>query len=175
MGTHYQGSPEAVAALDAYIKLIRAAESVLGRVFRRTRSGVTNSQLGVLEALLHLGPLCQRDLGSRLLKSGGNVTLVIDNLEKRALVERRRDQKDRRRISVHLTPEGDRLIREVFPRHVRSIVAEMSPLSGAEQAELGRLCRRLGRADHLGAADAGSGPGAQPAPASVGTMEAQRK
>jgi MarR family transcriptional regulator, 2-MHQ and catechol-resistance regulon repressor len=145
MGTHYQGAAREVRALDAYIKLLRAADSVVARAHRRTACDLTVSQFGVLETLHHLGPMHQRRIGAKLLKSGGNVTMVIDNLERRGLVERRRDQKDRRFVSVHLTPAGERLIAEVFPRHVRSIVEELSPLSAGEQATLARLCRKLGR------------------------------
>ena len=147
MGTHYRGAPRETRSLDAYIKLLRAAESVLSRAHRRTACDLTVSQFGVLESLLHLGPMHQRRIGSKLLKSGGNVTMVIDNLEKRGLVQRRRDQKDRRYVSVHLTPAGERMIREVFPRHVESIAEEMGRLSAAEQEELARLCRKLGRKD----------------------------
>ena len=147
MGTHYRGAPRETRSLDAYIKLLRAAESVLTRAHRRTACDLTVSQFGVLESLYHLGSMHQRRIGSKLLKSGGNVTMVIDNLEKRGLVERRRDQKDRRFVSVHLTPAGERLIREVFPRHVRSIVEELGPLTAQEQEELARLCRKLGRKD----------------------------
>jgi MarR family transcriptional regulator, 2-MHQ and catechol-resistance regulon repressor len=147
MGTHYQGAARDVRALDAYIKLLRAAESVVTRVHRRTGVDLTVSQFGVLEALHHLGPMHQRQIGTKLLKSGGNVTMVIDNLEKRRLVERRRDRKDRRFVSVHLTPAGERLIAEVFPVHVQSIVEEMGPLKPDEQDALARLCRKLGRKD----------------------------
>lgn len=145
MGTHYRGGERAIQALDTYIKLIRAAESVVTRVHRRTGCDVTVSQFGVLEALHHLGPMHQRQIASKLLKSGGNVTLVIDNLEKRGLVERRRELKDRRFVQVHLTPAGQTLIAELFPRHVDSIVSEMSVLEGKEQASLGWLCKTLGR------------------------------
>lgn len=147
MGTHYRGEPRELRALDAYIKLLRAAESVVARAHRRTACDLTVSQFGVLESLLHLGPMHQRKIGSKLLKSGGNVTMVIDNLERRGLVERRRDQKDRRFVSVHLTSAGRQLISEVFPRHVVSIVKEMAPLDAREQEALARLCRKLGRGD----------------------------
>jgi len=148
MGTHYAGTAAEVAALDAYIKLIRATDSIIARIQRRTaQQGLTLSQFGVLEALWHLGPLCQRELGAKLLKSGGNITLIIDNLEKRALVERKRDRDDRRFVTVHLTEAGAALIREVLPGHVEAIAAEMSALSREELGELERLCRRLGRVD----------------------------
>ena len=144
MGTNYRGEKAAVVALDAYIKLIRAAESSLSRVHRKIGCDLTVSQFGVLESLYHLGPMYQQKIGAKLLKSGGNITMVIDNLEKRSLVERRRDKEDRRYINVHLTKQGHALIEELFPRHVENIVAELSVLSKEDQVTLGRVCRELG-------------------------------
>lgn len=146
MGTRYQGSEQERQALDACIKLIRAAESVSSRVHQHLEAvNLTVSQFGVLEALWHLGSLSQSDLAQKLLKSGGNMTLVIDNLEKRQLVRRDRQSRDRRVVHVCLTETGTQLIREIFPRHVTAIVQTMDILTATEQEELGRLCRRLGR------------------------------
>jgi hypothetical protein len=65
MPTRYPGTPAETAALDAYIKLMRAAEAVTVRVGGvMTDAGLTIGQFGVLEALLHHGPLCQHDLGT---------------------------------------------------------------------------------------------------------------
>ncbi len=147
MGTHYKGGKAEIRALNAYIKLVRAAESILNRVHQKTAQDLTVSQFGVLEALYHLGPMHQRRIGTKLLKSGGNVTMVIDNLERRGLVERRRDQKDRRFVNVHLTATGRKLIKEVFPKRVKILTGEMDKLTAEEQEELGRLCRLLGRDD----------------------------
>ncbi|MBI2263578.1 MAG: MarR family transcriptional regulator [Armatimonadetes bacterium] len=145
MGTHYRGPPEEVRALDVYIKLVRAAESLVAKVSRHVETfGLTVSQFGVLEALHHLGALCQNALGRKLLRTGGNITLVVDNLEKAGLVARERQKTDRRFITVNLTPRGRDLIAEVFPGVVEIIVKEMAPLSPAEQERLGLLCRKLG-------------------------------
>lgn len=150
MGTRYRGTEEEVRALDTYIKLIRATELVTTRTHRHLSAvNLTISQFGVLEALLHLGPLSQRDLAGKLLKSGGNITMVIDNLEKRQLVRRDRSLEDRRFVSVCLTDEGRQLISEIFPQHVAVVVEEMSILTESEQEELGRLCRRLGKRNRL--------------------------
>ncbi len=149
MGTNFSGRPDEMRVLDAYIKLVRAAESVMARVYRSPHlGGLTISQFGVLEALFHLGPLCQRELGKKILRSSGNITMVIDNLEKGGLVERRRDRDDRRFVSVHLTGTGEKTIREIFPNHLETLKKEFGVLSNNEQEELGRLCRQLG----LGAA-----------------------
>lgn len=102
------------------------------------------SQFGVLEALYHLGPLAQCELAKKLLKTGGNVTMVVDNLEKCELVKRERSQSDRRFVTVALTTKGRRLISRILPRQVAAIVEELSILSDTEQQELDRLCRKLG-------------------------------
>jgi MarR family transcriptional regulator, 2-MHQ and catechol-resistance regulon repressor len=145
MGTRYKGTPTEVRALDAYIKLMRAANSVNARLERRLLGlGLTENQFGVLETLFHLGPLHQRELGQKLFTTGGNITMVIDNLEKRGLARRERGTADRRYVTVHLTDAGRDLIARIFPGHVAAIVAELAILSPAEQDELGRLCRKLG-------------------------------
>lgn len=145
MGTKYKGTKKEVQALDTYIKLVRATEAVTARTSQNfLAAGLTISQFGVLEALLHGGPLCQRDIARKILKSTGNITMVIDNLEKRGLVQRERDSEDRRFITIHLTPEGSKLIEGIFPQQVAGIVAELEVLSAAEQQELARLCRKVG-------------------------------
>ena len=147
MSTHYDGTPEQRAALDAYIKLARAAESVSLRINDHLREyNLTISQFGVLEALYHLGPMQVGALGSKILKSSGNMTLVIDNLEKNGLVKRARREDDRRRIDVHLTDKGRELVIGVLPKHVGGVVAAFSALEPEQLANLAALCRQLGLA-----------------------------
>jgi len=103
------------------------------------------SQFGVLEALVHLGPLCQNVLGSKILKSNSNMTTVIDNLEKRGLVKRERSSEDRRIITIYLTEKGKETIESVLPQHVAAIKSQFEILSPEEQIQLGKLLRKLGR------------------------------
>ena len=132
-------------ALNTYTKLMRAAESVTSRVTRyMATANLTISQFGVLEALHHKRSLCQRDIAAKILKSSGNITLVLDNLEKRELVRRERDKDDRRYFTVHLTESGSELIARAFADVESAIVAEMAILSENEQEQLGRLCKKLG-------------------------------
>ena len=146
MGTKYKGTQKEIRALNAFINFMRAADSVGSRLSRLlAKHGLTTSQFGALEALYHLGPLSQNDLGSKLLKTSGNITMVVDNLEKRALVKRVRSPEDRRSVSVTLTKDGGSLIESIFPQHVGSIVAEFEVLNPGEQEVLRHLCRKLGR------------------------------
>jgi len=98
----------------------------------------------VLEALHHIGPLCQSELAEKLLKSGGNHTLVVDNLEKAGYVGRERDPADRRFVVVKLSAKGEAFISALFPKVVANITKEMSALSGTELSDFGRLCKKIG-------------------------------
>jgi MarR family 2-MHQ and catechol resistance regulon transcriptional repressor len=105
---------------------------------------LTLSQFGVLEALLHRGPLYQGDLASKLLRSCGSITAVVAGLEKHGLVERQRMEEDRRFVRVSLTENGRKLISKIFPEHVKIITQQFRVLTVEEQEELRRLCRKLG-------------------------------
>lgn len=145
MGTHYRGTIREVKTLNAFIKLMRASESINNRLNRYlAEQDLTVSQFGILEALLHLGPLNQKALGEKLLKSGGNITLVVDNLEKSGWVERHRNPEDRRSVLIHLTEEGKNLISSYFPKHLDNIMEEFDCLSNEELDQLADMCKKVG-------------------------------
>ena len=148
MTTHFKGTDEQVNTLNAFIKLMRASESINNRLNRHlSQAGLTVSQFGVLEALLHIGPQNQKRLGEKILKSGGNITLVIDNLEKNNLVTRSPDPSDRRAVIIKLTGEGRRFIKGFFPKHLSRIMEEFEVLSEKEKKDLARICKKLGLKD----------------------------
>ncbi|MDD2876177.1 MAG: MarR family transcriptional regulator [Acidiphilium sp.] len=139
------------AAIRAYVKLMRACHAVSARTAPRlTEAGLTHTQLGVLEALLHLGPLTQRDLSRKILTSPGNLTDVIDKLARRDLVERVACPEDRRSVRVVLTATGRSLIEALFPQHASDIAAAMGAVSDDDLAVLDRLLRRLGTGAEAG-------------------------
>lgn len=145
MPTRHQGTAEEVLALDTFIKFQRANNAFEARIARHaTLQDLTETQFAVLEALYHLGPMCQSEIGAKLLKSGGNITLVLDNLEKHGYVVRQRMTEDRRMVRVSLTEAGQAKIASVFPNHVDAIVQEMGVLDADELRELGRLLKKLG-------------------------------
>jgi MarR family 2-MHQ and catechol resistance regulon transcriptional repressor len=145
MSTRYKGTPRELQSLNAFIKLKRASESLSSRLQQNLSTyNLTESQLGVLEALYHLGSMCQKELGIKILKSTGNITLIIDNLEKRNLVQRIRNINDRRYFTIELTTEGKKLISDFMPTHVQEIVKEFSILSKEELDILQKLCKKIG-------------------------------
>jgi MarR family 2-MHQ and catechol resistance regulon transcriptional repressor len=145
MPTHFTGSRAEMRALNTFIKLTRCTNSLLARLAERNTVGdLTYSQFAVLEALYHLGPMTQGEISQKVLKSGSNMTTVIDNLERDVLVRRERDANDRRVIHVHLTEAGSKKVNVVLPGHVAALVEEFSVLSSSEQEMLGALCKKLG-------------------------------
>jgi MarR family 2-MHQ and catechol resistance regulon transcriptional repressor len=134
-------------AVRAYVKLMRAYRSVSGRVeMLLAAEALTLTQLGVLEGLLHKGPMTHRELGRKVLTSAGNMTDVVDKLEGRGLVRRVRAEADRRQVRVELTQPGRALIEELFPRHAQDIARVMAGLGPDELQQLGGLLRKLGLA-----------------------------
>jgi MarR family transcriptional regulator, 2-MHQ and catechol-resistance regulon repressor len=134
-------------ALGTYVKLLRAAQTVHARVTRSLAGhDLSPSQFAVLEALHHVGPLCLSDLAHKVLMTGGNITMVVTNLEKRGLVKRIPGEQDRRFITAEITAAGRRLMERVFPGHAEAIAELMSALTVREQRDLGALCRNLGNA-----------------------------
>lgn len=146
MSRHFHGSPGQERALDAYVKLLRASETLHSEATRSlAEQGLSSSQFGVLEALYHVGPMCLSELAQKILKTSGNLTMVVGNLEKRGLVIRQQQSEDRRFVTAAITDKGRKLMARIFPAHLERIVELMERLSPAQQEELGRLCRRLGK------------------------------
>jgi MarR family transcriptional regulator, 2-MHQ and catechol-resistance regulon repressor len=83
-------------------------------------------------------------LRDKILCGSSNLSMVIRNLQRRGLVVSRANERDERRKTVHLTPEGRAAITKVFPIQVKLIRAQMSALDSREQEILRRLCRKLG-------------------------------
>ncbi|MGA7838927.1 MAG: MarR family transcriptional regulator, partial [Ignavibacteriaceae bacterium] len=106
--------------------------------------GLTESQFGILDAVYHLGPLKQKTLGEKILKTGGNITHVVDNLEDQKLVIRKRGKEDRRQFKIHMTPKGKKVFEKILPAQVKLIKNQMNVLSKEELETLGKLCRKVG-------------------------------
>jgi MarR family transcriptional regulator, 2-MHQ and catechol-resistance regulon repressor len=115
---------------------------------RRSVSGseLGLSDFGVLEALLHKGPLPISALGKKVLLSSGSMTAAVDRLERSGYVERAATSTDRRACIVHLTEEGSKLIRKVFAEHERDMERVFSLLDKSERKALANLLRKLGHA-----------------------------
>ena len=134
-------------ALGLWVKLARAASTFGKLTTANIKSfGLTEPQFSVLECLGHLGPLTSGELSKKMLVSGGNTTVVVDNLENIGLVERIHGKKDRRIIYVQLTAKGKKLFDEIFDHHAVYVSKIASVLTDQEQERLALLLKKLGLA-----------------------------
>lgn len=115
----------------------------LRRVFAAAGHDVTPDQWVVLYRLHETDGLTQVGLGERTVKDKTTVTRILDRLESRKLLIRRRDPDDRRSQRLHLTPEGEATVRRLVPL-VRAFAAEAyADLTEDDKDSLRRLLMRI--------------------------------
>jgi MarR family 2-MHQ and catechol resistance regulon transcriptional repressor len=103
------------------------------------------SDFAALEALLHKGPLPVNEIGKKVLLTSGSITVAVDRLEKKDLVERRAHGTDRRARIVHLTKVGRRLITRVYADHAADMERlAFASLTNAERRTLINLLKKIG-------------------------------
>ncbi|MBV6492368.1 MAG: HTH-type transcriptional regulator MhqR [Turneriella sp.] len=145
MATKYKGTPAEKQTLDLFIKFMRAHDSLENRIRRDFQNlDLTPAQFGVLETLYYLGPLKQCELASKLLTTAGNITRLLDTLQKIEYIERLPEPGDRRSFRIHLTARGKKLLEKIFPKFLRSIQGSFNCLTTDEKEQLNHLLRKLG-------------------------------
>jgi MarR family 2-MHQ and catechol resistance regulon transcriptional repressor len=132
-------------ALGVWVKLQRASASFHKKNAEHLKNfGITAAQYAVIECLGHLGSLNMGELCKKMLVSGGNMTVVVDNLVKEGLVERVPSDGDRRAIIVRFTPKGKKIFDDSFVKHANYLTEMASVLTNQEQEDLARLLKKLG-------------------------------
>jgi MarR family 2-MHQ and catechol resistance regulon transcriptional repressor len=130
--------------LKLLIALSRTTQSVHKKEHRTIKEGgLTVSQFAVLEILYHKGDLKVCEIIERALSTGGNMTVVIDNLVREDLVRRCIDPKDRRVNLISITEKGRELVSSIFPKHLENINEIFSVLEVEEKKELINLLKKL--------------------------------
>ena len=97
------------AAENAFLSVVRAAGGLLRDVeVLLNRYELTAAQYNVLRILRGTGEdgACGRAIASRLITAEPDITRLLDRMEKRGLISRRRDAKDRRFVTTRITPSG---------------------------------------------------------------------
>ncbi|GMK42297.1 HTH-type transcriptional regulator MhqR [Paenibacillus sp. CCS19] len=133
-------------ALNLYIALSRASQWVNAHADRDIRRhGLNRTEFGVLELLYHKGAQPIQQIGSKVLMSSGNITYVVDKLEKKQYVSRRTSTEDRRLIYAEITEEGRQFIERVFPQHAEVIDHALAGLTQEERTAASGLLKKLGK------------------------------
>ena len=107
------------------------------------RTGLTPPQFDVVVTLGNTPGMSFKDLGGRTLITKGTLTGVVDRLETRGLVRRTACPEDGRSTLVALTPEGDRVFREVFEPHLAFLAPAFEEMPECGRRELEKRLRQL--------------------------------
>ncbi len=130
--------------LKVVIALNRATNALNRRANGIFRShGLTMMQFAVLEVLYHKGDLKIGQIIEKILSTGGNMTVVINNLEKEGMVKKLPDPSDSRASIVCITQKGAIKVEEIFPEHVSDIKAGFEHLSHEEKEALIKLLKKV--------------------------------
>jgi DNA-binding MarR family transcriptional regulator len=91
----------------------------------------------------HPEGLKMNELSRLLMVTGGNVTAIVDQLEKEGLVERFDEPADRRAFRIHLTRTGERTFAEMARAHEEWVVELLAGMGRREQDELLKLLAKV--------------------------------
>lgn len=130
--------------LKTLIALSRATNSVHRREYKTIKEGgLTVSQFSVLEVLYHKGALKVQEIIEKTLSTGGNMTVVIENLVKDDLVMRYKAPEDKRVNLISITDKGKALIDSIFPNHIENINEIFNVLTEEEKKSLIAISKKL--------------------------------
>lgn len=110
------------------------------------KMGLTPPQFYVLATIGYAGGLAFGEIGAKMMVTVSNLTGIVDRLEEKKLVTRKRNESDRRVVHVLLTDKGTRLYKNTLPVFEKSISDIFVPLDKPRQKELAALLRNLNHA-----------------------------
>lgn len=105
--------------------------------------GLTPPQFYVLATIGYAGGLPFGEIGAKMMVTVSNLTGIVDRLEEKKLVSRKRDENDRRVVHVVLTERGVKLYKNAIPLFEKSIAQIFSSLDKPAQKELSAFLRKL--------------------------------
>lgn len=107
------------------------------------KAGLTPPQFYVLATIGYAGGLPFGEIGAKMMVTVSNLTGIVDRLEEKKLVTRKRDENDRRVVHVVLTDKGTKLYKNTIPTFESSAARIFATLGSPEQKELSALLRKL--------------------------------
>jgi DNA-binding MarR family transcriptional regulator len=133
-------------ALRIWLRLLTCTQLIERQVRSRLRGrfATTLPRFDLMAQLeRHPEGLKMNELSRMLMVTGGNITAIVDQLEKERLVERFADRADRRAFRIHLTSAGERTFGEMAAAHEAWVIEMLAGLSRREHDELLKLLAKL--------------------------------
>lgn len=146
--------------VQSFRRIIRAID--LHSHHLATQHKITGPQLGCLQAIKEHGPIASARLAQKIFLSPSTIVGIIDRLEEKKLVERKRDSKDRRLIHICITAAGDDLIAAAPSLLQDTLIRALAELPEAEQLSITLTLEKL--VDLMEIGHLGASPIVQPNP-----------
>ena len=119
------------------IALSRSHNALFTLIEKNIRGfGLTVSEFGVLEALLHKGELPVQKLREKVLVTSGSMTYIVDKLEDKGYVKRYKCKEDARVWFVRLTDVGQEFISNIYLEHAAFLKEILSDITAQDKTEL---------------------------------------
>lgn len=135
-------SSESVAILEKELRYISHLIKQKGREILSNYT-ITPPQFVALQWLHESGDMTIGDLSTKMYLAFSTTTDLVDRMEKNELVQRVRDEKDRRVVRIHLLPEGERIIEEVILKRQNYLHDIMGEFDEAEFEQLSKNLQKL--------------------------------
>ncbi|MFC3121706.1 MarR family winged helix-turn-helix transcriptional regulator [Agaribacter flavus] len=135
-------------------KIIRAIDIRSRKLGKE--AGITGPQLMVLQEILQRDGITAREVASRINLSQATVTNILDRLEIKLFVERKRSDIDKRRVALHLTEDGKTALSNAPQAIEEQFVERFSALKDWEQLQLMAAVEKI--ADMMDASDIEAAP-----------------
>jgi len=107
---------------DLNLKIVIAMSRSFHQLFEKLEKNIRDfdlniSEFGVLEMLYHKGDQPVQKIAEKILVTSGTITYVINKLQNKDLVVRKKCETDGRIYYISLTEKGENLISNIFPKH----------------------------------------------------------
>jgi len=172
-----KGSAELISAAEEITTTVRVLYRTLCHSFdpEIAASGLTVPQINALEALTREDGLSLKELSGRMALSHSTVSDIVDRLERRGLVGRRPDERDRRYSRIFLSENVKEYVRDVVPsRTLGPIIKALERASTEERAQALAGIRTLRRLSESVVSDGGGEDQEAEAITADGEMEDRR-
>jgi MarR family 2-MHQ and catechol resistance regulon transcriptional repressor len=137
---------EDLSGVHVWLILMKAHAALLSHVHENIRDlGLCDSDFYVLEVLLHKGPLPVNVIGQKVNLTSGSISIAIDRLVQKRLVDRCEQAEDRRVRMVALTAEGRALIEKSFRTHALAMEKAAEGLDLDQRKQIIFLLKKLGK------------------------------
>ncbi|PHK49648.1 MarR family winged helix-turn-helix transcriptional regulator [Staphylococcus edaphicus] len=131
-------------SLNSFVGLNRTVDHLM-KIVRKDvqRYGLNVTEFAVMELLYNKGDQPIQRIGNRVLIASSSITYVVDKLEEKGCVTRKRDKQDKRVTNASLTEKGQAMMDEIFPDHAATLTSTFSVLTDDEITILQQALKKL--------------------------------